>query len=80
MTNTVINISVPPDLLRQIDELAAADQRTRSELLNDAARRYMSDQRWRRIQAIGAERARAAGLHTEDDIEEFMDSLPDDRG
>ncbi len=77
MASTVINISLPRELLEQIDETAAAEHRTRSDLLREAARRYMSDRRWRRIQAEVSARARTAGLETEDDVEELMDSLPD---
>ena len=76
--STEILVSLPRELLEQIDEIAAALRWTRGEVFDDAVRRYLkSELRWRRIQAIGAERARAVGLFTEDDIEEFLDSLPD---
>lgn len=78
MVSTVISISLPRELLEEIDESAAVEHRTRSELLSDAARRYLrSEQRWRQIQAEVSVRARAAGIETEDDVEELMDSLPD---
>ncbi len=77
--STEVSFSLPRESLEQIDEIAAVMRWTRGEVLNDAVHRYLkSELRWRRIQAIGAERARAASLFTEDDIEEFMDSLPDD--
>ena len=78
MASKVINISLPEELLREIDQTAATEHRTRSELLREGARRYISDQRWRRIQAEASERARAAGIFTEDDVEELLDSLPDE--
>jgi metal-responsive CopG/Arc/MetJ family transcriptional regulator len=77
MASKVINISLPEELLREIDESAAAEHRTRSEWLRESARRSLSDQRWRRIQAEVSERARAAGIFTEDDVEDLMDSLPE---
>jgi metal-responsive CopG/Arc/MetJ family transcriptional regulator len=77
MATKVINISLPEELLREIDETAAAEHRTRSEWLRESARRSLSDQRWRRIQAEVSERARAAGIFTEDDVEDFLDSLPE---
>lgn len=73
-----ITVSLPADVLREIDRIAADMKLTRSEMLTGAARRFLfSEQRWRRLQASGAEHARAAGLRTEDDIEEYLDSLPD---
>lgn len=71
-----ITVSLPVDVLGEIDRLAAEKGRTRDELLTGAARRYLfSEERWRRLQAIGSERAREAGLFTEDDVEEYLDSM-----
>jgi metal-responsive CopG/Arc/MetJ family transcriptional regulator len=78
MVSKVINISLPEELLREIDEAAAFEHRTRSELMRESVRSYIeSRRRWREIQTIGAERARALGLRTEDDVEDLLDSLPD---
>jgi metal-responsive CopG/Arc/MetJ family transcriptional regulator len=38
----VINITLPEDLLEEIDEAAAEERRTRSEYLREAARLYMA--------------------------------------
>ena len=74
-----VTISLPTDVLREIDNLAAEKGRTRSQVMTGAARRYLfSEQRWREVQAVIAEGARQGGLFTEDDIEEYLDSLPDD--
>ncbi len=73
-----VTVSLPADVLREIDRLAAEMKLTRSEMLTGAARRFLfSEARWRRLQAYGAERAREAGLSTEEDIEAYLDSLPD---
>jgi len=76
-TTKVINISLPEALLQEIDAQAAEEHRSRSEFLREAARARISDARWRRVQAEGAIRAREAGLRTEDDVEEFLDSIVD---
>ncbi len=71
-----ITVSLPVDVLREIDRVATDMGRTRNELMVGAARRFLfSEDRWRRLQAIGAERAREAGLLTEDDVEEYLDSM-----
>lgn len=77
MATKVINISLPEELLKQIDEAAAKENRGRSEFLRESARKRISDQRWRALQEYGMERARALGIRTEDDVEDFLDSLPE---
>jgi len=44
MAVKVINISLPQELLAEIDRLARQEGRTRSELFREAARRYLEAQ------------------------------------
>jgi metal-responsive CopG/Arc/MetJ family transcriptional regulator len=77
-TTQQITVSLPADVLRAIDALAAEKKLTRSEIMTGAARRFLfSEQRWDRLQARGMDLARAAGLKTEDDVEDFLDALPE---
>lgn len=41
MTSKVINISLPEELLEEVDELARWEKRSRSELFREAVRRYL---------------------------------------
>lgn len=75
---TVVEVPLTSDVLREIDAGASEQRQSREEILGALARRYASDRRWQRIQEEGARRARAAGIFTEDDVEDFMDSLDDD--
>lgn len=43
MTATVVNISLPQELLEEVDLLAQREKRTRSELFREAVRRYLED-------------------------------------
>jgi predicted transcriptional regulator len=73
-----VTVSLPADVLREIDRVAAEMKLTRGDLLTGSARRYLfSEQRWREAQAVFAEAAREAGFRTEDDVEDYLDSLPD---
>jgi predicted transcriptional regulator len=73
-----VTVSLPADVLREIDRVAAEMGLTRSELFTGAARRLLfGEQRWREAQALFAEAAREAGFRTEDDVEDYLDSLPD---
>ena len=74
-----VAVSLPADVLREIDWVAAEMGLTRSEMFTGAARRFLfSEERWRELHAHFSEGFRQAGFRTEDDIEEYLDSLPDD--
>ena len=45
MSSRIINMTVAEELIREIDEVAKAEGRTRSELFREAARRYVEDRR-----------------------------------
>jgi CopG family transcriptional regulator/antitoxin EndoAI len=45
-----VTISLPPEVAREVDRIARAEGRTRSELLREAFRQYVSRlERWERI-------------------------------
>jgi len=74
-----VTVSLPTDVLREIDRIAADMKLTRSEMLTGAARRFLfSEQRWRALQASASAAAQRAGLYTVEDMEEYLDSLDDD--
>lgn len=65
---STVNISFRQDLLEQIDEVARAESRTRSELLREAARMYI--ERKRRMDVVIEsirESVRQRGI-TEEDV------------
>lgn len=74
MRAKVINISLPEELLGEIDEFARSEQRTRSELFREAARQYIEGRRWRRIREAGTRTAKELGL-TEEDVERIVDEF-----
>ena len=45
MASKVINISLPEELLQEVDRLACWEKRTRSELFREAVRRYLEGKR-----------------------------------
>ena len=71
MRAKVINISLPAELLEDIDQFAHSEKRSRSELLREAARQYIENRRWRRIRDLGARTARNLRL-SEQDIERII--------
>lgn len=71
-TTKTITISVPPQMERQIQELMRLEGRTRSELLREALRRYMDDRRLRLLSQEIGERAREAGVTSEEQVNELI--------
>lgn len=71
MQRGIINISVPPALAKRIEKVAKEEDRTKSELLREAFRRYEFDRDWAKIKAWGKQTARRLGIKTEDDVEQI---------
>jgi len=65
-TNTV-NIAFQEELLREIDQVAKAESRSRSEFLREAARAYIDrKRRWAGIFELGRRVAAERGISPED--------------
>lgn len=64
-----MTISLPPEFAAEIDAAAAAEGRTRSELLREAARQYLRRRnQWERIFAYGEQAAVRAAVPDEDAV------------
>lgn len=78
-TTEEVLIAMPIDVLREFDQVAERMGLSRDRLMVGAARRFLlAERRWRVTQASIAAQAERSGLRTEDDIEAYLDSLPDD--
>ena len=76
MSVKTINISLPADLLKQIDRKAQEEYRSRSELLKEATLIYIQTKdNWRVLQQDLAAKAKKMDLRDEKDIEALVDSL-----
>ncbi len=78
-------VSLPPDLVEEIDRVAAAENRSRRELVREALRQYVERlRRWRNIFAYGERAARGVGVKSEvgvaRTVEEFRRSKRVRRG
>jgi predicted transcriptional regulator len=70
----LLSVSLPDDLSRGTDDLAAAQGRTRSEVVRDALRSYLWRERWREAtREVGAS-AERQGVGPED-VEALIDDL-----
>ena len=67
MPTDTVNISFPREFLEEIDKVADAESRTRSELIREATRMYLTQRkRWDAIFSFGAKQAAKLGLKEED--------------
>lgn len=67
-TTKPITVSLPADLLREAERVAKEETRTRSELIRDALRQYLTSRRWQRLRQWGTESSERLGLRTESDL------------
>ncbi len=68
MRTSTVNIAFQKDLLREIDQVARKESRSRSEFLREAARAYIErKRRWADIFAMGRNVAKTKNL-TPDDV------------
>ena len=79
-SSRTFTISFPPDLAEQVEQLAAQESRTTSELFREAFRTYRAE----RARAIFADlRAKAnrdsAPNYSEEDIEQFVHEIRAER-
>jgi len=78
-TAKTVTVSLPPELAREVDELARDEGRTRSELFRAAIRRYIEQrQRWEELTTIARARARESGI-TEDDVPRLVEEYRRER-
>jgi metal-responsive CopG/Arc/MetJ family transcriptional regulator len=69
MKTGTVNISFQEGLLRQIDQVAREESRSRSELIREAARMYIErKKRWKDVFAFGEKQVRRLRL-SERDVE-----------
>jgi len=67
-TTKVVSITLPPPLFDQARALAKEENRTMSELLREALRRYQSDRFFERVRAQMAPAADRLGIENEEDV------------
>lgn len=68
----ILNVSLSEELYKNIESLATEESRTKSDLVREAFRQYVSNKRWTRIRQWGDETARRLGIRDEKDIEKML--------
>jgi predicted transcriptional regulator len=71
---TGIKTPLSDELQKQIEQVAREQNRKPSEVLEDAVRKYLDDQKWQSLVARGEQRARDKGL-TEADVPRLIEEV-----
>ncbi len=69
----LISFSIMPDFLREVEKVAKEENRTKSELIREALRRYMEDREWEKLTRYARIKSAETGIKTEEDIQRVVD-------
>lgn len=69
---TKASITLPKALSAELRKLAKREHRTLSGVIQEAARYYVRIKQWEGFQRDLGGKAAALGIHTEDDLDEFL--------
>lgn len=69
MQRSIINISMPSEMVKRVKKIAKEENRTQSELLREAFRTYEWRRDWAKIKTAGRATALRMGIKSDEDVE-----------
>lgn len=73
MNTQTLNIALPKDLVKKVDELAKKEYRNRSELIREALRVYLTDKKeWNDLLDYGKKVGKKMGIKNEEDVNKIV--------
>lgn len=73
MITQTLNIALPKDLVKKVDDLAKKEYRNRSELIREALRVYISDKAdWNDLLDYGKKVGKKMGIKSEEDVNKIV--------
>jgi CopG family transcriptional regulator/antitoxin EndoAI len=79
-TTKIVNFSLPPEIYKQVEELAKQKETSRSQILREALKRYVaSERRWQQIRKWGEESAKRLGIKNEDDVDRIIHEFREEK-
>jgi metal-responsive CopG/Arc/MetJ family transcriptional regulator len=70
----VLNISLPPELYKEVERLAKEQTKAKGEFAREVLRQYVeTDKRWKQIRQWGEESARTLKIKSERELEEIIE-------
>jgi len=68
-----LTITLTRKLYKLADRIASEEGWSRSKLLREALRKYVSERSWKKLQDYGIKKAKKMGIRTEEDVERLID-------
>lgn len=73
MQTQTLNIALPKDLVKKVDEVAKKEYRNRSELIREALRVYLAGKsKWDDLSDYGKKVGRKMGIKSEEDVNKIV--------
>lgn len=73
MNTQTLNIALPFDLVKKVDEVAKKEYRNRSELIREVLRAYIEDKtEWETIYKLGEKVMQEMGIKSEEEIDQIV--------
>ena len=73
MQSQTLNIALPKELVKKVDEVAKREYRNRSELIREALRVYLKDLgEWEKIFEYGQKMGKKLGIKSEDSVDRII--------
>jgi CopG family transcriptional regulator/antitoxin EndoAI len=60
---------------REVEKVAKEENRTKSELIREALRRYIEDREWEKLTRYARKKSAETGINTEEDIQRVVDEF-----
>ncbi len=71
-TTKVMTLSLPPEMVKEVERIVKEENRTKSELFREALRKYINDKRWLQIRQWGLKISRELEVSTEEDVDKLI--------
>ena len=73
MQSQTLNIALPKELVKKVDEVAKKDYKNRSELIREALRVYLTDrEEWEDLFKYGRKIGKKMGIKSEEDVDKIV--------
>ena len=72
----VLSLSVPPEMARELDNMARTEEKSRSEIFKDMFKTYkesLAEREWRELFSFGKETAKRFKIKDEEELFKILD-------
>ncbi len=67
-TTKIMTLSLPPEMVKEVENIVKEENRTKSEMIREALRKYINDKRWLQIRQWGLKTSQDLGITSEEEV------------